>query len=264
MFMQDLVLIDRRDGFAIVTMNRPQALNALSRPLVHALLQTIDRLEADPSVRGIILTGAGKAFCAGMDLKELQDPEGPLAKPGGLWAEGAPNPVTYLARFTGPLIAAVNGAAVTGGFEMALACDVIIASNTARFADTHARVGIVPGGGVSQILTRTIGAYRARELHFTGNFLSAEKAEVWGLVNRVVTPEELLPSAEALMRDMLEIDPAMLRTYKKLINDGHGLAFADGLALEEKTARAEAARTATADIATRTTGIIARGRQQSS
>ena len=261
--MEDVVLIDQREGYAIVTMNRPSALNALSRPLVYALLQTIDRLEADPAVRGIILTGAGKAFCAGMDLKELQDPQGPLAAPGGLWAEGAPNPVTHLARFTGPLIAAVNGAAVTGGFEMALACDVIIASSNARFADTHARVGIVPGGGVSQILSRTIGAYRARELHFTGNFLSAEKAESWGLVNRVVAPDELLPAAEALMRQMLEIDADMLRTYKKLINDGLGLSFAEGLALEEKTARAEAERSATSDIARRTSAIVKRGRQQS-
>lgn len=262
--MQELVLIDHRDGYAIVTMNRPNALNALSRPLVYALLETVDRLEADPAVGGIILTGAGKAFCAGMDLKELQDPEGPLAKPGGLWSEGAPNPVTYLSRFTGPLIAAVNGAAVTGGFEMALACDVLIASTNARFADTHARVGIIPGGGVSQILSRTVGIYRARELHFTGNFLSAEKAESWGLVNRVVPPEELLPTAEGLMRDMLELDADMLRAYKKLINDGYGLSFADALALEEQTARAEAERSATTDIAKRSSGIIARGRQQSS
>jgi len=261
--MQEVLLIDSQDGYAIVTMNRPTALNALSRPLVYALLEAIDRLEADPAVRGIILTGAGKAFCAGMDLKELQDPLGPLAAPGGLWAEGAPNPVTYLARFTGPVIAAVNGAAVTGGFEMALACDVIIASTNARFADTHARVGIVPGGGLSQILSRTIGAYRARELHFTGNFVSAEKAESWGLVNRVVSPEELLPSAQALMREMLEIDADMLRTYKKLINDGHGLSFAEGLALEEKTARAEAERTATSDVARRSSDIVRRGRQQS-
>ena len=261
--MQELVLVDRHDGYAIVTMNRPTALNALSRPLVYALLEAIDRLKTDPTVRGIILTGAGKAFCAGMDLKELQDPRGPLATPGGLWAEGAPNPVTHLARFTGPLIAAVNGAAVTGGFELALACDVIIASTNARFADTHARVGIIPGGGLSQILSRTIGAYRARELHFTGNFLSAEKAESWGLVNRVVAPEDLLPSAEALMRDMLEIDAGMLRTYKKLINDGHGLSFSRGLALEEKTARAEAERTASSDIALRSSAIVNRGRLQS-
>jgi enoyl-CoA hydratase len=259
---EEVLLIDHRDGYAIVTMNRPQSLNALSRPLVYALLKATDKLEADPTVRGIILTGSGKAFCAGMDLKELQDPDGPLSEKGGLWSEGAPNPVTYLSRFSGPTIAAVNGAAVTGGFELALACDLIIASNLARFADTHARVGIVPGGGLSQILSRTIGIHRARELHFTGNFLSAEKAERWGLVNRVVEPEELIPAAENLMREMLELDADMLRTYKKLINDGYGMPFADALALEEKTARAEAERSAAADIAERSESIIARGRAQ--
>jgi enoyl-CoA hydratase len=261
--MEDVLLIDRRDGYAVVTMNRPKSLNALSRPLVYALLKATDELEADPAVRGIILTGAGKGFCAGMDLTELQDPNGPLSEKGGLWSEGAPNPVTYLSRFTGPTIAAVNGVAVTGGFEMALACDLIVASKLARFADTHARVGIVPGGGISQIISRTIGIYRARELHFTGNFLSAEKAESWGLVNRVVEPEELMSTAEKLMTDMLEINADMLRTYKKLINDGYGMPFQQALALEEKTARAEAERSSAVDIAGRTDAIITRGRVQS-
>lgn len=262
--MDEILLIDRRDGYAIVTMNRPKSLNALSRPLVYALLKATDELEADPTIRGLILTGAGKAFCAGMDLRELQDPNGPLNARGGLWSEGAPNPVTYLSRFTGPTIAAVNGAAVTGGFEMALACDLIVASTAARFADTHGRVGIVPGGGISQILSRTIGIYRARELHFTGNFLSAEKAESWGLVNRVVDPEQLLPTAQALMAQMLELNSDMLRTYKKLVNDGYGLPFAQALALEEGTARSEAERSTAADIAQRSAGVIARGRAQSS
>lgn len=260
---EDVLLIDRRENYAVVTMNRPKALNALSRPLVRALIKMVDELEADPSIRGLILTGAGRAFCAGMDLKELQDPNGPLAEEGGLWAGDVPlNPVTYFANFKGPTIAAVNGAAVTGGFEMALCCDVIIASTNARFADTHARVGIVPGGGVSQYLSRIVGIHRARELHLTGNFLSAEQAERWGLVNRVVAPEELMPQAEALMRDMLELDDDMSRTYKKLINDGFGLPFAQALALEESTARAEAERSTTGDIAERTGGIIARGRSQ--
>lgn len=260
---EEVLLIDRRDGYAIVTMNRPKALNALSRPLVRALIKMIDDLEADPGVRGLILTGAGRAFCAGMDLKELQDPNGPLAEEGGLWAGEVPlNPVTYFANFKGPTIAAVNGAAVTGGFEMALCCDVIFASTVARFADTHARVGIVPGGGVSQYLSRIVGIHRARELHLTGNFLSAEQADRWGLVNRVVSPDELLPQAEALMRDMLEVDDDMSRTYKKLINDGYGLPFGEGLALEEATARAEAERSTTADIAGRASGIVSRGRAQ--
>lgn len=162
--MSALLLIDRRGGYVILTLNRPEALNALSTALVAALSAALDDLAADDTVRGVIVTGAGRAFCAGMDLKELQDPHGPLAQKGALWAEGSLNPVLRLHDFPKPTIAAVNGVAVTGGFELALACDMIVASSAARFADTHGRIGIVPGGGLSQHLSRAIGIRRAKEL----------------------------------------------------------------------------------------------------
>lgn len=260
--MSELLLIDRRDGFAVLTLNRPEALNALSQPLVAALAAGLDALEAEEGVRGLIVTGKGRAFCAGMDIKELQDPEGPLSRPGGLWADGALNPVLRLRGFTKPTIAAVNGAAVTGGFELALACDCIIASTTARFADTHARVGIIPGGGLSQHLSRAIGVHRAKELHLTGNFLSAEQADRWGLVNRVVAPEELLPVSEALMRDMLEIEQTMLVNYKRLIDEGLAMNFGDSLVEEARTAKALANRTQAGDVARREDALRNRGRIQ--
>ncbi|ODP38481.1 enoyl-CoA hydratase [Sphingomonas turrisvirgatae] len=257
-----MLLIERRNGYAVVTLNRPEALNALSEPLVARLAETLETLEADPQVRGLIVTGTGRAFCAGMDIKELQDPNGPLSRPGGLWADGTLNPILRLRGFAKPTIAAVNGAAVTGGFELALACDLIVASSAARFADTHARVGIIPGGGLSQHLSRVIGIHRAKELHLTGNFLSAEQADRWGLVNRVVAPEELLPVSEALMRDMLGIEQAMLVSYKRLIDGGYALGFGDALAEEARTAKAEANRTQADDIAQREDALLDRGRTQ--
>lgn len=260
--MSDLLLIDERDGYAVVTLNRPEALNALSQPLVARLAEALDTLEADTRVRGLIVTGSGRAFCAGMDIKELQDPNGPLSRPGGLWSDGLLNPILRLRHFSKPTIAAVNGAAVTGGFELALACDLIVASSAARFADTHARVGIIPGGGLSQHLSRVIGIHRAKELHLTGNFLSAEQADRWGLVNRVVAPEELLPVSESLMRDMLGIEQAMLVSYKRLIDGGYAMGFGDALAEEARTAKAEANRTRADDVARREVPLLDRGRTQ--
>lgn len=261
--MSALLQIDRRDGYVVLRLNRSEALNALSQPLVAALAEALDTLEADAAVRGVIVTGNGRAFCAGMDIKELQDPDGPLGRPGGLWADGALNPILRLRAFSKPTIAAVNGVAVTGGFELALACDLIVASTDARFADTHARVGIIPGGGLSQHLSRVIGIHRAKELHLTGNFLSAEQADRWGLVNRVVEPHELLPASEALMRDMLGIDQDMLVAYKQLIDRGFAACFGDALAEEARTAKAEAHRTEAGDIARRGSALRDRGRTQS-
>lgn len=246
--MAPLVLVSRAGPIATVTLNRPGALNALSVALMTDLVAVLDGLEVEPDVGGVILTGAGRAFCAGMDFKELQDPQGLLARSGGLWAAEVPNAVRRVAAFGKPIVAAVNGAAVTGGFELALACDIILASSDARFADTHARLGIVPGGGISQRLPRVIGPHRAKELSLTGRFLSAEEADRWGLVNRVVAPDDLLASAGVLLTTLLEVEASTLAAFKTLIDTGYGLTLAEGLALEERTARAFGPRTP-ADIA---------------
>lgn len=224
-------------GYAVLTLNRPQAMNALSTTLMTALADAIDALAANEGVRVLILTGAGKAFCAGLDLKEIGAGQGSV---GGTRTTDTPtrDPVQALARFDGPVIGAINGAAVTGGFELALACDVLLAGPAARFADTHARIGIAPGWGLSQKLSRVIGPYRAREASFTGNWISAEQAAAWGLVNRVVPADELLPQARALAQDMLGCLPAMLRRYKAIINEGYALSFGEGLTLERERAKA--------------------------
>ncbi len=257
-----VLLIDKRDAVATLTLNRPEALNALSAELRLALSTAFRDLHSDPGIRVAIVTGAGRAFCAGMDLKELASS---APAPGGEPPRGAGHLdlADAMAAFAGPIIAAVNGHAITGGFELALACDVIIASTQAKFADTHARVGILPGWGLSQKLPRLIGISRAKELSFTGNTIDAAQAYEWGLVNRVVSPEELLPACTRLATDMASCVPAVLTGYKKLIDEGFGMPLPEALRYE-RAASIESAKAATAAlIATRREGVLTRGREQS-
>ena len=266
-------------GYAVLTLNRPQAMNALSKGLMTALAEAIDTLAADPTVRVLILTGAGRAFSAGLDLKEIGAGNGSIGggqattggsigggqattggSLGGSDGKATGDPVAALARYPGPVIGAINGAAVTGGFELALACDVLLASSNARFADTHARIGVAPGWGLSQKLSRAIGPYRARELSFTGNWVSAEQAATWGFVNRVLAPDDLLPAARALAVDMLGTLPAMLTRYKAIINDGYALAFGEAMALEKSRARAFNTQVSADDVEQRREAVRARNR----
>jgi enoyl-CoA hydratase len=259
--MSEIITVAIEDGVATVTLNRPEAMNALSKALRSELFQVMTAIDANPDVRAVVLTGAGtRAFTAGLDLKELGTEPGAL---GAANAEGADeNPVKAIEVCRKPVIGAINGVAITGGFEVALACDVLIASTNARFADTHARVGIMPGWGLSQKLSRSIGISRAKELSFTGNFLDAATAERWGLVNRVVSPEELLPTAQALARDMASIDPTMLKAYKALIDEGYAASFGDGLAVEHRVSSAANSIVTPEDVEARRLAVQARGRTQ--
>ncbi len=256
----DPVIVTAIEGaVAVVTLNRPAAMNALNRELRRALAAAMRDIEANPAVRAVVLTGAGlRAFTAGLDLKELGQDGLAAAN-----ADGADdNPVKAVELLSKPVIGAINGVAITGGFELALACDVLIASDTARFADTHARVGIMPGWGLSQKLSRLIGPYRAKELSLTGNFLDAATAAAWGLVNRVVTAEDLLSTAVALAHDMATIDPAFSAAYKRLIDDGYAATFGDGLMLEAARSTAANAAVRPEAVAAARETVQARGRQQ--
>lgn len=246
------------DGIAVITLNRPQAMNALSRELLDELARTIDALAADPAVRVLILTGAGRAFCAGLDLKELGSGTSEIGK---VTVTSRGDPVGAMTRCAKPIIGAINGAAVTGGFELALACDVLLASSQARFADTHARVGLASGWGLSQKLSRAVGIYRAREISLGGRWVSAEQAAAWGFVNRVVAPHELMDAAHALAADMLLAQAGMLERYKAIINDGFALSFGDGMALEAQRARDFNSRVSAAEIEQRREGVRERNRQ---
>ena len=257
---ESVLRVEQEGPVATVTLNRPEAMNALSAELRLALGEAFRQLQANPEVRVAIVTGAGRAFCAGMDLKELGS--------GGDEATGFDRSVVgqdmaeAIAAFEGPVIAAVNGHAVTAGFELALACDMIIASTRAKFADTHARVGILPGWGLSVRLPRLIGIGRAKELSFTGNTLTAEQAHAWGLVNHVVEPEALLSTAMTLAQQMAGCVPQVLVGYKKLIDEGYAALLPDALQAEKAAGIASARQVSAAAIAARRAGIFARGRAQ--
>ena len=253
-----VLLVEKRDAVALVTLNRPAAMNALSHELRQALTQAFHELAKDDAIRVVILTGAGKAFCAGLDLRELGSREG---QPLGAFRDA--DLIPAIRAFPGPVIGAVNGFAITGGFEVALACDLLIASSEARFADTHARVGILPGWGLSQKLPRQIGIARAKELAFTGNFIDAQQALAWGLVNRVVAPDELLDVCRKLAADMLTCDPASLRGYKQLIDAGFATSYEEGLRLEGRVSREHAKSITPEMVAKRREAVQERGRRQS-
>lgn len=255
---ENLVLIDRDDGVATVTLNRPDALNALSSGLRAALVAAFDELRDDPQTEVVILTGAGRAFTAGLDLKELG---GEVERDDQ--QSGNPDLNRALGTFDRPIIGAINGFAITGGFELALMCDLLIASTEAKFADTHARVGVVPGWGLSQRLPRLIGINRAKELSLTGNFLGAQLAYEWGLVNRVVSPEELLPTCRALARDILSTEPVTRGEIKRIMDQGWYATLGEGLTIELDANRQHSAAEVTPErVAARRQSIQERGRGQ--
>jgi enoyl-CoA hydratase len=222
-------------GIAVVTLNRPQARNALDTTTIAALTAALAALDADDDVDAIILTGADPAFCAGLDLKELGATGGIM---GGGRAEseaarrGGPIPPLQV-----PLIGAVNGPAITGGLEIALNCDFLVASEHALFGDTHARVGLQPGWGGAVLLAEAVGVRRAREMSFTGNFVGAHEALRIGLVNHVVTHDELLPFCVKLATDIAGVDRDAMRRLRRTYGE-----IADAVAAGGWDAEAEAAR----------------------
>ena len=221
------ILLERHPaGYAVLTLNRPEKLNALSMELRRELVAALEELRRDPAVRVLVLTGAGRAFCAGLDLNELSQTSANSARAFEL------DPVAALLQFEGPVIGAINGVAATGGFELAMTCDVLLASTQAQFADTHAKVGLLPGWGLSVRLPRRIGLHRAKELAFTARFLSATEAEAWGLVNRVVPPGELLDAARAMAEAMLAVVPEVLVKYKKLLDESFSRPAGEALVNE--------------------------------
>jgi enoyl-CoA hydratase len=253
--------ISRQGRVAVLTFNRPEAMNALSRAVRRALAEAMIALDRDPDVGAVVLTGAGdRAFTAGLDLKELgRDPDGLEAATAD---DPTINPVKAIEACGKPVVGAINGVAITGGFEVALACDVLVASTRARFADTHARVGIMPGWGLSQKLSRLVGPYRAKELSLTGNFLDAQTAAAWGLVNRVVEPAALMPTALGIAADIAGSPPDMIGALKRLIDDGYGLPFADALRLETERSSAHNGGIRPDEIQARRGAVQARGRAQ--
>jgi enoyl-CoA hydratase len=220
-----VVLVDVDDRIMTVTLNRPDARNALSRAVTFALWDAVLAAGADPDVDAVILTGADPAFCAGVDLKEITGELPPTAEdraPGEGPERGSNGLYRFLPVIPKPIIGAINGVAVTGGLELALQCTFLVASERARFADTHARVGIMPGGGITVLLAQSIGLRRALEMSLTGNFVAADEALRLGLVNHVMPHDELLPFARSVAADIVSNDQQgvrrLLEHYRRLPN----------------------------------------------
>jgi enoyl-CoA hydratase len=254
----DLVLVEQQGGIATVTLNRPEALNALSAALRNRIVEAFTALATDVGVEVIILTGAGRSFTVGLDLKELG---GEIDASASVSARDLDAAVTGCPQ---PIIGAVNGFAITGGFELALMCDFLIASSSARFADTHARVGVVPGWGMSQRLPRLIGINRAKELSLTGNYLDAETACRWGLVNRVVEPADLLPTCTQLAQDILSTDITTRQEIKRIMDLGWHTDLEAGMQIEHQASVAHGKTEVRPEkVAERRAAIQNRGRSQS-
>ncbi len=259
---EDVVLYEASERIATVTLNRPEARNALSSAVRRALPQALLRADGDDDVDVIILTGADPAFCAGIDLKEL----GSGAHDVGAAVSDETRRRGPFPDLTKPVIGAINGVAVTGGFEVALNCDFLVASDRARFADTHSRVGIQPGWGLTVLLAEAVGVRRAKELSATGNFLDARTALAWGLVNHVVPHDELLPFCRRLAADIASNDQAGVRRILQTYDEGFLLA-GDAAWSNEVAVSGEWLRSghgSAEQVEERRKAVMERGRQQSS
>jgi enoyl-CoA hydratase len=250
MTSDDVLLIDTTDRIRTLTLNRPQSRNALSSALRRQFFAALRDAEADEAVDVVILTGADPVFCAGLDLKELGD------------TTELPDISPKWPPMSKPVIGAINGAAVTGGLELALYCDILIASEQARFADTHARVGLLPTWGLSVRLPQKVGVGMARRMSLTGDYLSADDALRAGLVTEVVPHADLLPTARRVATSIVGNNQkavrALLASYHRIDDAQTG----EGLWIEATSARQWMSTASGDDIAANRDAVIQRGRTQ--
>jgi enoyl-CoA hydratase len=223
------ILVERRGRVGLVTLNRPEALNALNKATLDELVAAVSDMDADPGVGAVVLTGSGKAFAAGADIKEMAS-KGYMEMYDADWFRGWED----LTRLRIPLIAAVSGFALGGGCELAMMCDIIIAGDNAKFGQPEINLGVVPGMGGSQRLTRAVGKAKAMDMILTGRFIGAEEAERSGLVSRVVpagdTVEEALKAAEVIAS---KSKPAAMLA-KEAVNAAFETGLAQGVLFERR------------------------------
>ncbi|KAH0436559.1 hypothetical protein IEQ34_026394 [Dendrobium chrysotoxum] len=228
---ENLILVDYHpSGVSVVTINRPGSLNSLTRPMLVDLARIFKSLDGDPAVGAVVIFGRGRAFCSGIDLTTAED----VFK--GDVKDQESDLVVQMERCRKPIIGAVAGFAVTAGFEIALACDIIVAGRDAKFIDTHSKFGIFPSWGLSQKLARVIGPNRARQASLSCMPITAEMAEKWGLVNQVVDSPHVLNTAIEVAENILRNNRDMVLRYKSVINDGLKLDLNNALKLEKERA----------------------------
>lgn len=225
-----VVTYEQLEKVAIITLNRPEAYNTMTPELTEQLKDALLKAENEETVHAIILTGAGqKAFCAGLDLKELSKNADIMSDDKAI--------LEAFANRKKPLIGAVNGYAMTGGLELALCCDLLYASENAVFADTHGKVGIIPGWGMTQRLPRLIGPGRAKEMSFSAKKVDAQTALSWGLVNYVFPPDQLMPEAIKLANQIADNYPSFVGKIKSLIDTGMNMPLDEAIAHEYETSQ---------------------------
>jgi enoyl-CoA hydratase len=220
MTFQNLIY-EKRGAAAWVTLNRPEVMNSLDPATIADLDGAMDAAQADPGVRALVVTGTGRAFCAGADLKFLGGKVGPegIEALAGFLQQILPV-FNRLEALPMPVIAAVNGLALAGGLEIVLCCDLVIAAESAKIGDAHANFGLLPGGGGSVRLPRKIGPTRAKYLLYTGDFVPAADLVAAGLVNQVVPDDKLVQAVEAVIQRIVVKSPLGLRRMKQLVDDG--------------------------------------------
>ena len=254
--MSDILNVTANAGVRTLTLNRPKARNAMNTALLHALCAALEDAEHDDATSVIVLTGADPAFCAGLDLAEFADPEADLLRvvhtPGS-------DPFSALKNLSKPVIASVNGPAMTGGLELALNCDFILASDRARFADSHAKVGAIPGGGTTGLFPQAVGLRMAKELSFTGRVVDAAEALRIGLVNHVVAHGELAGFAASLGEAIAGGDQRAIRELRRLYDAGSLVTLAECHQLEEQAYLAW--ELPAAEVARRRDDILASGKR---
>jgi len=217
------------DAIGLVQLNRPEVLNALSQELFEELLTALEAFDADPAIRCMILTGSGRAFSAGADIKQM-------ARMSAVDQMASPAPARWerMRCIKKPIVAAVNGFALGGGCELMMCCDIVVAAETARFGQPEINIGIIPGAGGTQRLTRVVGKCKAMELILTGRQMSATEAEALGLVNRVVAPELVLDEARRMAREIAAKSPIAVRTAKECVQKALETPLSVGLEFERK------------------------------
>ncbi len=223
------LLITKQDGYAIVQFNRPDVLNALNMKLMEELVDALESFDKDDDVRAIIITGNEKAFAAGADIKEMSDATAVdmlIRDQFARWDR--------IRKIKKPLIAAVSGFALGGGCEVTMSCDIIIASETAKFGQPEINIGVMPGAGGTQRLTRAVGKYKAMEMVLTGKMISADEAMRWGLVNKVVPMEYYLEEAKALAKEIASKPPVAVRLAKEAVLKSFDTTIEGGLEFERK------------------------------
>lgn len=225
----------KRGNVSWITLNRPESFNAISRGLVDALGDALNEVASDQATKAVVITGRGKAFCAGGDLKEILGPDGTLDQENLLkFVQDAGTIFDKIATLQKPVIAAINGIALAGGLELALTCDIIIAAESARIGDGHSNYGLVPGGGGAVRLLRTVGPIVAKYLAFTGYAVPARDLIPVGLVNEVVPDDQLIDRASELSERIAKKSASGIASMKSLINQGIDQSLEEGLKAEHE------------------------------